>query len=187
MRILHAIVLLLFTLIPPAIYFSLDLIQPRYVCLVLIAFFALRMLSSWTLNSDSSAIMLWSLFMIAALFAIAVSDSAFALLLYPVVMNIGFLILFLYSLVVPPSMIEKIARLHDADLPESGVCYTRKVTMVWSVFFLFNGCIAAWTVWRGDRALWGLYNGLIAYLLMGTLMIAEYGIRCRVRKTFENE
>ena len=135
MRFLHVTALLLFTLIPLAIYFSLDLIQPRYFCFAVIALFALRMLSSWSLSRDSSVFMLWSLLMIAALLAIAIKDSAFALLLYPVVMNIGFLILFVYSLVFPPSMIEQIARLHDADLPESGVHYTRKVTMVWSVFF----------------------------------------------------
>ncbi len=187
MRLLHAIVLLLFILIPPAIYFSLNLIQPRYFCLALIAVFALRMLPGWIQNRDFSAFMLWSLLMMAALVTIAISDSTFALLLYPVVMNIGFLILFLYSLVIPPSMIEQIARLHEADLPESGVRYTRKVTIVWSVFFLFNGCIAAWTVWRGDYALWGFYNGLVAYLLMGVLMITEYWVRSQVRKTFENE
>jgi uncharacterized membrane protein len=187
MRLLQAIVLLLFILIPPAIYFSLDLVQPRYFCLALIVVFALRMLPSWKQNNRSRAFMLWSLLMILVLLAIAISDTVTALLLYPVVMNIGFLILFLYSLFVPPSMVEQIARLHDANLPESGVQYTRKVTMVWCVFFLFNGSIAAWTVWSADRALWGLYNGLIAYFLMGTLMIVEYCVRCKVRKTFENE
>jgi uncharacterized membrane protein len=187
MRLLHTIVLLLFALIPPAIYFSLDLIQPRYFCLALIAVFVLRMVPSWKLNRNSRAFLLWSLLMIAALFTIAISDSVIALLLYPVVMNLGFLLLFLYSLVVPPSMVEQMARLHDADLPESGVRYTRKVTMVWCGFFVLNGSIAAWTVWSGDRALWGLYNGLIAYILMGTLMIVEYCVRCKVRKTFEHE
>lgn len=187
MRLLHAIVLLLFFLIPPAIYFSLDVIQPRYFCLALIVVFALRMLLNWKQNNRSKAFMLWSLLMIVALIILAISDNVVALLLYPVVMNIGFLVLFLYSLIVPPSMVEQIARLHDANLPESGVEYTRKVTMVWCVFFLFNGSIAAWTVWSEDRALWGLYNGLIAYFLMGTLMIVEYCVRCKVRKTYGNE
>ena len=177
------IILLLFALIPPAIYFSLDRIQPRYVCLVLISLFALRMLPSWKQISRFNALKLWSVLMLSALLAIAISDNVTALLLYPVVMNIGFLILFVYSLIIPPSIVEKIARLQDANLPESGVEYTRKVTMVWCVFLLFNACIAAWTVWNGDRDLWGLYNGLIAYLLMGTLMIAEYYVRCKVRNS----
>ncbi|MEE9411669.1 MAG: hypothetical protein V3V22_01320 [Methylococcales bacterium] len=187
MRFLPVTVLLLFTLISPAIYYSQDLIQPRYFCFAVIALFVLRMLPNWKQDRGTGFFMPWLLFMIVALCVIAINDSAYALQLYPVVMNIGFLILFIYSLVVPPSIIEKIARLHDANLPESGVRYTRKVTMVWSVFFLFNGCIAAWTVWRGDRVLWGIYNGLIAYILMGGLMAVEYCIRCQVRKTFENE
>ena len=145
------------------------------------------MLPGWQQNRDSGVFLVWSLLMLVSLIAIAVSDSIVALQLYPVVMSVGFLLLFLYSLAVPPSMVEKIARLNDSDLPDAGVRYTRNVTMVWSVFFLLNGAIAAFTVWMGDRALWALYNGLIAYLLMGALMIAEYWVRGKVRKTFENE
>ena len=36
--------------------------------------------------------------------------------------------------------------------------------------------------WRyGDMAIWSLYNGVISYLLMASLMTAEYLLRRRMR------
>ena len=51
--------------------------------------------------------------------------------LYPVGMSLGALLIFALTLYKPPSMIERFARLVEPDLPESGVQWTRKVTMVW--------------------------------------------------------
>ena len=91
------------------------------------------------------------------------------------------LAVFAISLRYPPSAIERLARLQEPDLPESGVRYTRRVTQVWCGFFIVNGSIALATVlWASDAA-WALYNGLIAYLLMGLLFAAEWLVRRRVR------
>lgn len=54
---------------------------------------------------------------------------------YPVVVNICMLCVFAFSLKQPQSIIERLARLQEPELPPSGVAYTRKVTMVWCVFF----------------------------------------------------
>jgi len=175
-----------FVLAPPAIYFTLELIQPRNFALGLMAVFLIRSLISWKKIDHVVAFASWLVLMVVALAVIALSNRVTALLFYPVVMNAGFLLLFLYSLLVPPSVIESIARIHDPDLSESGVRYTRKVTMAWCVFFILNGCIAAWTVWA-DTRLWALYNGLIAYIMMGLLMISEYWVRCKMRKAIEDE
>ena len=80
------------------------------------------------------------------------------------------------------TMVERLARLTTPDLPEQGVRYTRKVTLVWCLFFIANGACSGWTIWQGDLALWSLYNGLISYLLMGALMGGEWLIRQRVMK-----
>jgi len=186
MRILYWIIALLFVLAPPAVYFTLELIQPRIFALGLMVIFLIRSLSSWKKIDHVVAFAIWLVLMVTALAVIALSNRVTALLLYPVVMNAGFLLLFLYSLLVPPSVIESIARVYDPDLSESGVRYTRKVTMVWCVFFIVNGGIAAWTVW-GDPGLWALYNGLIAYIMMGLLMVSEYWVRRKVRKAIEDE
>lgn len=54
---------------------------------------------------------------------------------YPVVVNICMLCVFAFSLKQPQSIIERLALLQEPELPPSGVAYTRKVTMVWCVFF----------------------------------------------------
>ncbi len=45
---------------------------------------------------------------------------------------------------------------------------------------MINGGVAAFTCWYGDTHLWTLWNGMIAYLLMGALMTSEWLVRQRV-------
>ncbi len=99
--------------------------------------------------------------------------------LYPVLMSVGALIIFASTLFRPPSMIERFARIQQADLPASGVIWTRKVTIVWCIFFAINALIALTTVLLGNLKLWMLYNGFISYLLMGTLLGGEFLLRKR--------
>jgi len=101
---------------------------------------------------------------------------------YPVMMNLGFLVLFTSSLFSSASFVERLARIREPDLSAKGVIYARKVTWIWSVFFLVNGTIAAITaLWATDEV-WMLYNGMIAYLLMGTLAAGEWIVRQRVKR-----
>ncbi|WP_373976311.1 hypothetical protein NT239_05945 [Chitinibacter sp. SCUT-21] len=101
---------------------------------------------------------------------------------YPVLINLAMLGVFASSLIRGPSLIERLARLSEPDLPPSGVIYTRRVTQVWCVFFIANGSIALWTALYASWENWTLYNGLIAYLLMGGLMAGEWILRRRIRK-----
>ncbi len=96
--------------------------------------------------------------------------------------NGSLLVLFGVTLLKPPSMAERLARLKEPDLPPHAVEYTRKVTMAWCVFFLVNGSIAAATSLWGSDAQWALYNGGIAYGLMGVFAGAEYLVRLKVKK-----
>jgi uncharacterized membrane protein len=54
------------------------------------------------------------------------------------------------------------------------VRYTFRITQIWCAFFLINGTLAAYTALFTSRAAWALYNGLIAYLLMGALFAGEW-------------
>jgi uncharacterized membrane protein len=117
----------------------------------------------------------------AALGVVALVDTNLSVRLYPVFMNAAALAAFGATLVRPPSMIERLARLHEPDLPESGVRYTRVVTFVWCGFFLLNGAIALWTAVAGSWQVWTLYNGLIAYIGMGLLLGGEWVVRRFVR------
>ncbi len=100
---------------------------------------------------------------------------------YPVAVNLCMLCVFSFSLKQPQSIIERLARLHEPDLPPSGVRYTRQVTKVWCVFFTLNASIAFYTCFLPVK-LWALYNGLISYLLIGALFGAEWLVRQWVRK-----
>ncbi|MBA0037893.1 hypothetical protein HS962_16970 [Pantoea sp. BIGb0393] len=104
------------------------------------------------------------------------------LLWYPLVVNVLLLLLFGASLWSPMPLVERLARLREADLPARAVRYTRRVTQVWCGFFIFNGSVALVTCLLNDVTLWTLWNGCISYLLMGTLMGGEWLLRQRIRK-----
>lgn len=105
--------------------------------------------------------------------AIVFTNSELLLRLYPSLVNLGLLIAFGATLVRGPSMIEKFARLGNPDLPPGAVLHTRRVTQVWCGFFALNGAFSAYTALYWSRASWSLYNGAIAYGLIGVLLVAE--------------
>lgn len=115
-----------------------------------------------------------------------ISNGALPLLLYPVMVNAALALLFGYSLLQPPTVIERLARLQEPQLPPYAVAYTRRVTWVWLGFFLVNGSIAAWTAVRGSQELWTLYNGVIAYGLIGVLFAGEWLVRQHVKHRNEH-
>ena len=90
---------------------------------------------------------------------------------YPVVINLTMLALFSYSLHTGPCMIERLARLKEPDLPDEAIPYLKKShpTLVRLIYL-------KWLQWRliplalPSLATWTLYNGLIAYVLMGLLL-----------------
>jgi uncharacterized membrane protein len=98
-----------------------------------------------------------------------------------VAVNLALLSSFAYSLMHPPSAIERLARLRHPDLSEQAVAYTRKVTKVWCAFFVINAGIAFITAAWASPETWALYNGVIAYILMGCLFGIEYLVRLRVK------
>ncbi|WP_233575469.1 hypothetical protein [Noviherbaspirillum saxi] len=110
------------------------------------------------------------------------SNGWMPLKLYPVLVNAVMLGMFAYSLAMPPTFIERIARIKEPDLPSIAVAYTRRVTQVWCLFFLVNGSIALLTAVWASPATWSLYNGVIAYVLMGLLFAGEYLVRLRFKR-----
>ena len=104
------------------------------------------------------------------------------LLWYPVAMTSVMLIFFGHSLVRGTPVIEQLARISRPELPSSAIRYTRSVTKVWCAFFVINGLISVATIYIGNMAWWGLWNGLISYLLMGLLLVGEWLIRRRIAR-----
>ncbi len=99
---------------------------------------------------------------------------ALPLKLYPVLVNVAMLGVFGWSLRHPPSLVERMARLRAPNLPPSGVAYTRRVTQAWCVFFVCNGAVAAVTALAASDRVWALYNGAIAYGLIGAMFAGEW-------------
>ena len=112
-------------------------------------------------------------------------ESTGAVLYYPVLVNAALLVVFATSLASPQSAIERIARWREPDLPVAAVAYTRRVTIVWSVFFALNGAAALYTALFTTLETWALYNGLIAYVLIGTLFAVELMIRTAFKARLE--
>jgi uncharacterized membrane protein len=109
------------------------------------------------------------------------ANALLPLKLYPVLVNAIMFGAFGYSLIYPPSMVERFARIREPNLPNEAIGYTRNVTIIWSFFFAVNGAIAFITALWTSAATWSLYNGFIAYLLMGLLFAGEYLVRLRFK------
>jgi len=182
-RFFKIVVVLLIILYPISVYFGLKYFSPSQLGLFLLAVFALRVLVIRRQPAQRGKQLIYTVIVGIVLASLTwVFDTEQFLLWYPVGLNCVLLVVFVVSLIIPPSAIEVIARLREPDLDEIGIAYTRKVTMVWSVFFALNALVAAWTVLYGDINIWTLYNGLLAYLAMGVLFASEMIVRRYIRK-----
>lgn len=175
-RIGAAVFVALSVAYPLVVYWAMGRFEPRWLAVLLLALAVLRAVAT------RQAVWLMAAAGAALLAALATAfNQALPLKLYPVLVNVVMLAVFATSLAFPPSAVERIARLTEPDLPPAGVAYTRRVTQVWCGFFVFNGLLAlATALWASNRV-WALYNGLIAYVLIGALFGGEWLVRRRVR------
>lgn len=177
-----ALLALLALAYPVLVYVGLLHFPVKWVALATAALLLLRLLLlQQRMNETGRALYPAIALSVACALASVVLDHAGALRLIPVVINFACLVAFALTLRHPPSMIERFARLTEPDLSPVAVAYTRRVTQVWCAFFVFNGSIAFYTAVWASMATWTLYNGLVAYLLMGALGAVEYLVRLRVK------
>ena len=100
--------------------------------------------------------------------------------LYPVLMVAVALAVFTVSLWRTP-LVEVFARRMGETLDARGVAYCRRVTVVWTVFLSMHLVVTFLTVFASYET-WALYNGVIAYLMMGALFAGEWLFRRRFRR-----
>ena len=190
------IILTLVTLLYPfVVFYGLAEFSVRWVSFILLLLFLVRLFvlkkNSISANKAKNilgplATKIISLVVLAFLLFSFIFDADIGLLFYPVIINSALALIFSYSLANPPPVIERLARLTQADLPPHAVVYTRTVTKVWLGFFIINGLIATYTALFTNLQTWTLYNGFIAYILMALLFAGEYLVRLRVRKLNDN-
>ena len=121
------------------------------------------------------------LMLFAGIFCLATGQSFF-IKLYPVLMNLIFLFTFGSTLFLPPNICFRFACLAQKNLPKSHIArrvekYCFKVTLIWCAFFSLNGTVAFYTVFSKSDKIWSIYNGGIAYALMGVLFSVEFLVR----------
>lgn len=169
-------------LYPLAVWLGEGRVQPRYLALLLLLAALARLPA---LRASVSA--RWAVAAALLLAGAAImSNALLPLKLYPVLVNAVLLAVFGASLTSPRSLVERLARLSEPNLPAHAVAYTRSVTKLWCGFFVVNGGVALYTALWASEAVWSLYNGVIAYALMGVLFGGELLVRQRVKKQERN-
>ena len=187
-KIVLRIFILLFLIgFPFLVYFGLSLFDERWIAFCLLIMIVVRSAFSPKDNKYRT----WGLISVGVIIMVLISifrDPIF-LRLYPVLMTILMLGVFFSSLFFPPSIIETFARLgfKNKEMPKYVVEYSRNVTKVWCLFFVFNCVVSIYTVFA-SLDVWTLYNGLISYLLIGGLVASEFAYRhliVKKRETFQ--
>jgi uncharacterized membrane protein len=178
-RILAGVVLIGY---PALVWYGLTHWSPRQLALALLvvllptAALRLRGASRESLRGVAAV----PLVTVCALGLAALLDASGYVLAVPVAINTVLLIGFGGTLrrgSLP--MIERMARLSVSDLSEAERTWCRLWTWIWCGFFVVNGGTALVLALAAPLAWWALYNGAIAYALMGTLFATEWVLRRR--------
>ena len=188
-KILLSLCIVLGVCYPFVIYAGIKLELIKYVLPAIAAVFLLRLVLSRKQHSQFKVLTYCSLITAAILCVGSVIFNNLKLVLfYPVFVNALFFVIFFFSLYSGDAVITRFAKLtqKDGEFPDFAISYTRKVTVVWSVFFIVNGLIALYTAISNDIEVWTLYNGLISYILIGCLMAIEFVIRIILRKSHDS-
>jgi uncharacterized membrane protein len=167
----RALIILVFLAYPFGVYVGLERLGPALLGAVLAVLLLVRLR---ILGTRGLRLGLATTLALAFVAVLALTHDETLLKLYPALMNAGLFVLFAASLLRPPTVIERGLRLAGQDVPPEAPPYLWWVTLVWCVFFLVNGAIAAWTALAAPLSWWTLYNGLIAYVLMALLFGIEW-------------
>ena len=163
---------------PLVVYFGLRFLEPRVLALILGSALILRLLPG--MHSSARRRTLGrslgfpaALVGIVYLLALVFNEGSFFLYV-PTLVSAALLVSFAHSLLRPPSMVESFARMKETALSDEKVEYCRRVTIIWSAFFVLNGSISLLLAVSDSLTAWTLYNTSIAYLMIGLLFAGEY-------------
>lgn len=180
MRIaIHVLNAVLTVVYPLAVWWSLTHFSPRMTGLVVLALLVpLMAIRLWRTKREHLWPVLRLPLAVMTLILIGVaSNNALYIKSMPVLISGALLVAFGASLRGDMPMVERFARLQDPDLTPIKQEHCRRVTIIWCVFFVFNGATAGLLALFAPVAWWATYTGGIAYALMGLLFAGEYIIR----------
>lgn len=172
MRVLLGIVGLAYPLL---VYAGLLLFEPRVLAAVGAVLLLVHAASGWRRwqHRDVVRAAVPVALVAGVLAVVAVFNEGRTFLFVPALVNGAMLIGFARTLRGGPSMIETFARLRHPELPASRGPYLRTITWLWCGFFAVNLTISLLLALGSTLAAWTLYNGLLAYVLMGLLLGGE--------------
>jgi uncharacterized membrane protein len=182
-RVLVGLLALAGVCYPVLVYFGLAAFSPRILLTTLVILVLVRALLFLLTRKVAPALIALAIALVLS--AVGWVAEPLAIRLYPVAVSLTMALVFAMTLVRPPPMIERFARLREPNLDAFGQRYTRTLTKVWIGFFLANATIAGWTVTHGSLEQWTLYNGFLSYLLTGILFFGEWPIRRIIRHRAE--
>lgn len=165
-------------LYPVMVYLGIQWLEPAVLGLVAVGVYLVRTLLKVDKHWQRGALLAAGAALAALLWY---ANSELLLRLLPAGINLSLALVFAAGLIWPPTLPGRMAALHRgvpiAELPPPVRQYTTWVTRLWVAFFVLNAGVSALTAWAGTRELWALYNGFFAYVIVGTLLAAEYGYR----------
>lgn len=74
----------------------------------------------------------------------------------------------------PPPLVERMVRLQFSDIPPHLLAYTRRLTQLWTGFFLALALLSVLLSWLAPGRPWTWFHGIGIYLLIGLLLLGEY-------------
>ena len=178
-RIGRVVFIGLIALYPFVIYFGIQILPATFFALLLAVVVALR--AAVVLPEERAMVLPVILLLLAYAVGAAIAGRTQALLYYPVLVNAILCVTFGWSLRTGDPLLLRIVRARGIAVSEHGLRYLSRLTFVWALFFAMNALVALWTTTQTLKT-WTLYNGLISYVLVGTLMLCEWPYRVHYKR-----
>jgi uncharacterized membrane protein len=178
-RFIHVIFLICFMMYPFIVYFGIKSLPPGFFGLILVLLLAMRF---GVLIPKERPIMLPVLIVLMG-FAIATTllESTRLLLFYPALVNFSLFTVFANSLRHEEPLLLRVVRARGVSIGDHVPRYLFRLTALWAAFFVLNGMVALWTTTM-SMEIWALYNGLLSYFVVATLIGAEWLFRIQYKK-----
>ncbi len=172
---------LLFFLYPLVIHTALTINEPLWAVGMLIFLSAFQFVSSLLENPINRLSMVISMLLLILAFSNYLHQAVLALYLPPLLISGTLFIVFSQSLTKSREpIISKIARLLFAENDPQILAYTRRVTLLWNIFFALIFIESALLALFTSIEVWSLFTNLLNYLFVVIVFALEYLYR-RIR------
>ena len=172
--LIRALFVTCIALYPVIVYFGLQVLPPSFFGIALLVLLGMRF---GVLLPEERPVLIPVLGTFVAYAVVAsVLDSQTMLLFYPVLVSATLCAVFLNSLRHEETLLLRILKARGVPLSVHAPRYLRGATIAWSLFFVANGLIGAWTTTQ-SLEVWTLYNGFLSYCLVAAFAGSEYMFR----------